>query len=246
MTKQISVTILTKNSSETLEETLKSTIGFSEVLVLDTGSTDNTLEICKRYPHVKVISHDFIGFGPTHNLASSLTSHDWVLSVDSDEVVTPALKEEILSLNLDSSSVYKIRRHNYFNGKRIKGCAGWDPDWVVRLYNKKTTSFTNDQVHEKVLSSNMKLVSFKNPMNHTPYRKISDFLYKMQSYSTLFAQQNKTRKSSSVGKALLHGWMAFCKSYIFKRGMLQGTEGLIISLYNGHVTFYKYLKLAEK
>lgn len=245
MTKQISLTILTKNSSETIEETLKSTMGFSEVVVLDTGSSDNTLEICRRYPHVKIFSRDFIGFGPTHNVAASLTSYDWVLSLDSDEVLTPELREEILSLSLDDSTVYRIRRHNFFNGKRIKGCGGWDPDWVTRLYNKRNTSFSQDQVHEKILTDNRKTLRLQHAMNHIPYRKISDFLHKMQTYSTLFAQQNKTHKTSSISKALLHGWMAFIKSYFFKRGIFQGSEGLIISLYNGHITFYKYLKLAE-
>lgn len=242
---QISVTILAKNSEETIEETLISTIGFAEVLVLDTGSTDATLEICSRYPHVKLLRHEFVGFGPTHNIVSSLASHDWVLSIDSDEVLTDPLRKEILQLVLEDNTVYQIRRHNFFNGRRMKGCSGWDPDWVVRLYNKTQTSFSEDRVHEKILTKDMQVHSLFYPMKHTPYRKISDFLQKMQSYSSLFAQQNQKKKNANVPSALLHGWMAFIKSYFFKRGFLQGSEGLIISLYNGHTTFYKYLKLAE-
>ena len=246
MKTQISVTILAKNSSETIEETLISTIGFPEVLVLDTGSTDATIEICSRYPHVKIFSHPFEGFGPTHNIASSLARFPWILSLDSDEVLTPKLKNEILSLSLDSRSVYRIRRHNFFRKKRITTCSGWDPDWVVRLYDKTQTRFSNDQVHEKILTSGMNIVSLIHPMTHTPYRKISDFLHKMQSYSNLFADQNVGRREASLLKALLHGWLAFVKSYIFKRGIFQGSEGFIISLYNSHTTFYKYLKLSEK
>ena len=241
MKSQISVTILAKNSSETIEETLISTIGFAEVLVVDTGSTDATIEICSRYPHVKIFSHPFEGFGPTHNIASALATHPWILSLDSDEVLTRELKNEILS-----GSAYRIRRHNYFRKKRITSCSGWDPDWVVRLYDKRRTQFSNDQVHEKILTSEMNIVELKHPMTHTPYRKISDFLHKMQSYSTLFAEQNTGRKESSLVKALVHSWLAFIKSYIFKMGIFQGSEGFIISLYNSHTTFYKYLKLSEK
>lgn len=245
MTNKISVTILAKNSAETIDETLISTIGFAEVLVLDTGSTDATIEICSRYPHVKLLRHEFLGFGPTHNAASALASYDWILSIDSDEVLTDQLREEILQLALEDNTVYQVRRHNFFNGRRMKGCSGWDPDWVVRLYNKTKTAFSEDQVHEKVLTKNMQVLPLFYPMKHTPYRKIGDFLQKMQSYSSLFAQQNQKRKRASITSAVLHGWMAFIKSYLFKRGFLQGSEGLIISLYNGHTTFYKYLKLAE-
>ena len=99
---------------------------------------------------------EFIGFGPTHNLASNLASNDWILSLDCDEELSKELAEELLSLKLDPAAVYEIRRHNFFNGKRIRGCGGWDPDFVVRLYNRKATAFDQAQVHEKVLTTGLK------------------------------------------------------------------------------------------
>ncbi|NDD58915.1 MAG: glycosyltransferase family 2 protein [Chlamydiae bacterium] len=242
---KISVTILVKNGDRTIKKTLDSVRGFDEVLVFDTGSTDQTLSICQQFPFVKVINIPFEGFGKTHNRASALARNPWILSIDSDEMISEELLEEIHSLRLEPSSIYKIRRKNFLNQKHITTCAGWDPDWVSRLYHKGTTAFTEDDVHEKIKEDGMKISYLRNTMQHTPYLQISDFLQKMQSYSSLFATQNFTKKQSSLSKALGHSVLAFMKSYLFKRGILQGKEGFIISLYNSHVTFYKYLKLAE-
>ncbi len=241
----ISVTVLTKNSQESLAATLASLQKFSEVIVYDSGSTDRTFELAQKFPNVKIISGQFIGFGPTHNVASSLATHDWILSVDSDEVLTPELVEEILNLQLDPKNAYQIERHNYYNGKWIRWCGGWYPDPVVRLYNRNTARFTNDAVHEKIDVKDLIVTPLASPMIHTPYRTMGDFLSKMQAYSTLFAEQHKGKKSSSLGKAISHGSFAFIKSYLLKKGFLGGKEGFIISLYNGHTAFYKYLKLSE-
>ncbi len=241
----ITVTILSKNCQATLRSTLESVKHFSEVLLFDTGSTDDTLQISAEFPNVKVVQGPFQGFGPAHNLATSHSAHDWILSIDSDEVLTPELIAEIQQLTLDPDTVYSIQRKNFYNGKWIKWCGGWHPDRVVRLYNRTKTHFTDAQVHEKIVSSHMKVALLRSPLLHTPYRSMSDFLSKMQAYSTLFAEQNQHKKSSSLLKAIVHGWQAFFKSYVFKRGFLGGKEGFIISLYNGHTAFYKYVKLME-
>ncbi len=241
----ITVTVLTKNSSQTLSKTLNALKAFDEVLILDTGSTDNTLEIARQYPNVTIHTSAFIGFGPAHNLASSLAKHEWILSIDSDEVLSDSLIEEILSLKLNKNYVYSIGRHNFFNGKHIKWCGGWHPDRVVRLYNREETSFNDAMVHEKILINELNVVCLKAPLFHTPYREIGDFLNKMQIYTTLFAKQNEEKKKGSLLKAILHSWFAFFKSYILKRGFLGGKEGFIISAYNAHTAFYKYLKLIK-
>lgn len=243
----ISVTILTKNSAETLKATLDSAQGFEEVIVLDTGSTDQTIEIAKSYPNVKVFEAPFTGFGELHNKATSLASHEWILSLDSDETLSKELVEEIFCLKLDPGTVYAILRRNTFNGKWIKWCAGWHPDWVIRLYNRSATRFSNDKVHERVISHNLKIKRLKQMIHHTPYRSVSDFLGKMESYSELFAADHAIHKRKvSFTSALFHGWFAFFKSYFLKRGFLGGKEGYIISLYNAQTTFYKYLKLMER
>lgn len=242
----ISVTILTKNSEQTVRKTLESTQTFSEVLILDTGSTDATLTIAQEFPNVRIERSPFIGFGPAHNLASHLAKYDWILSLDSDEILTQELIAEIQRLTLDPHSVYSMQRDNFFNGRHIKWCGGWYPDRVVRLYHKGSTSFSEDAVHEKVLIQGLQEKKLTSPLLHYPYRQIGDFLSKMQTYTTLFAEQNKNQKKGSLSRAIFHGWFAFFKSYILKRGFLGGKEGYIISAYNGHTAFYKYLKLGEK
>lgn len=243
--KTISVTILTKNCGDTLLATLQSLEAFKQVVVFDTGSTDDTLEIAGEFPNVKICHAEFKGFGPSHNEASSLASADWILSIDSDEILTPELIREISHLQLDPNCVYAIQRDNYFNGKQIRCCAGWHPDPVIRLYNRKKTRFSNDAVHEKIVTKDLRVISLKSSLKHTPYRTISDFLEKMQKYSTLFAEQHRGKKKSSLFKALVHGFSAFMKSYFFKLGIFGGKEGFIISLYNSQTAYYKYLKLAH-
>lgn len=240
----ISVTILTKNSQKYLREVLEALRPFDEVLIFDNGSTDDTLAIAATFENVTIQKGKFEGFGPTHNKASSLAKHDWILSIDSDEVVTPEMIQEITQTPLDPSCVYSFPRNNYFNGKFIKWC-GWHPDRQYRLYNRTRTSWTNAQVHESVITEGMTIVPMRSPFIHYSYDTLHDFLSKMQSYSTLFAEQNKGKKKSSFLKALGHGFFSFFKSYVIKRGFLGGYEGYVISAYNGHTAYYKYLKLKE-
>ncbi len=240
----ISVTILTKNNAQTIEEVLTALKSFDEVVVYDTGSKDETHTIAKKYNNVVIFEKEFIGFGPTHNKASKLAKNDWILSIDSDEVVTSEMLKEITSLKLDENSTYSFPRHNFFNGKFIKFC-GWYPDRVTRLYNRKKTVFSEKLVHEGVKTEGLKRVSLKGPLEHYSYKTMADFLNKMQLYSDLFAAEHAGKKRSSLMKAIFRGFYSFFKSYILKRGFMGGYEGFVISLYNGHTAYYKYLKLME-
>lgn len=240
----ITVTILTKDSQRYLTEVLTALREFDEILIYDTGSKDKTLEFAREYPNVTIYQKPFIGFGPTHNQASALARNDWILSIDSDEVVTTEMMQAIAKLTLQPEAVYSFPRNNYYHGKFIRWC-GWYPDRQVRLYNRTTTRFTNAQVHEAVITTGMQHIQLTAPMIHYSYGSISDFLTKMQTYSTLFAEQNRGKKKSSPWKAITHGWFAFFKSYIIKRGFMGGYEGFVISSYNGITAFYKYLKLYE-
>ena len=239
------MTILTKNSALHLEKVLHALTRFEEVVVYDTGSTDTTCSIASAFDNVRILHGPFIGFGATHNAASAETRYPWVLSIDSDEIVTQQLVDEIYALQLDDSCVYSIARDNYYRGKHIKGC-GWHPDRVVRMYNKMKTEFSNDLVHEKILTKTLLTVHLKHPLIHHPYNSIEDFLRKMQSYTTLFAEQHCSKKTASFYTAFGHGLAAFLKGYFLKKGFLLGTEGLEISIYNALCAYYKYLKLREK
>lgn len=241
----ISAVILTKNNQETLAKTLDSLQKIAEVVLLDTGSTDNTLKIAGKYPHVKIFHSPFTGFGKLRNLGASYASHDWILALDSDEVLSAPLQEEMQRLNLKSSSLYSFPFHNFYKGKQVK-CCGWHPESHIRLYSRKATAFKEAEVHEGIDVKNLQVVSLKHPILHYPYRTIDDFLRKMQHYTSLFAKQYKHRKKSSFRKALLHGAFAFFKSYLWKRGIFYGQVGFEISSYNASTAFYKYLKLAEE
>lgn len=240
----ISVTILTKNNQHQLKDLLSSCKSFDEVLIYDTGSTDKTLEIAAEFPNVTIHRGSLNGFGPTHNIASSLAKNDWILSLDSDEIALPEMVKEIENTVLDEGCVYSFPRENIFNGRVIKWC-GWYPDRQYRLYNRKKTRFTDAQVHEQIITKGMKVVEMQQAMRHYSYNNLSDFLSKMQLYSDLFAKQNAGKRKSSTWKALGHAWFTFFKSYILKRGFLGGYEGFVISKYNAHTAYYKYLKLKE-
>jgi len=239
----ISVCILTKNASATLPATLESVRAFPEVVILDNGSTDQTEQIARSFPNVRYFSAPFIGFGPLRNQAATLARSDWILALDSDEVLSPPLVEEILRLKLEKQSAYSIPRHNFYNGKQIRGC-GWGGEQIARLYHRSHARYSEAQVHESLIAP--RIDSLCSPLLHTPYRSTADFLSKMQHYSTLFAQQYRHKKSSSLSKAIFHALFAFFRSYILKGGLFCGSEGFTISIYNANTAFYKYLKLAEE
>jgi glycosyltransferase involved in cell wall biosynthesis len=241
----ISVCILAKNSERSLSAALASVSRFAEVILLDTGSTDGTMKLARTFPNVQVRESEFSGFGPLRNQAAEMASYDWILALDSDEVLSDDLIGEILALPLDEGSVYEIDFRNYYNGKWIRGC-GWHPERHIRLYHRRHTRFSDSKLHEGVLADRMRIIRLRHPIHHTPYRTAFDFLFKMQLYSDLFAKENRGKRSSSFSKAIGHALAAFFKSYFLKRGLFLGQDGFVISFYNANTAFYKYLKLAEE
>ncbi len=242
----ISATVITKNGSAHLEQVLAALHWCDEVVVLDTGSTDDTMAIAQRHPNVQLyrLEGAFPGFGRTHQQAVALARHDWVLSVDSDEVVSDSLAAEIKALPLDARIVYAIPFHNYFNGRRITSC-GWHPDRHERLFNRRTTNFCGSEVHERVQTENLFVRRLRQPIRHYSYGSVDDFLRKTREYSRLFAEQEAGRTSAGPVKALARGTWAFFKSYVLQRGCLQGGEGFTISAFKAQLVFWKYLYLHE-
>lgn len=243
-TAPISATIMVKNGARRLAEVLEALRWCDEVVVLDTGSTDDTPLIAMSFENVSFHRHDgpFDGFGPMHRRMSQLAKYDWILSIDSDEVMSDTLAREIRELPLDSSTVYLLSFENYFNGRRITTC-GWQAERHERLFNRTVTDFSERCIHEKVCTHNLRVQKLEHPVLHYSYDNLDDFLHKMQAYTTLFAEQNRGRKSSNPVKAWAHGAWAFFRSYVIKQGFRQGYEGFVISSYNAQTALWKYLKL---
>src|SRR5664279_2311132 len=148
---RITATILTKNSGKRLADVLAALKWCDEVVVLDTGSTDQTLEIACGFSNVTVheLAGPFPGFGRAHQRAVALSRNDWILSIDSDEVLTEALAGELIRMKPCPRTVYAIPFHNYFNGRLITSC-GWYPERHERLFNRRVTNFCEGEVHERV------------------------------------------------------------------------------------------------
>lgn len=245
MLEQISVTILTKDSEQYLACCLDALLEFREVLVIDNGSNDRTLEIAGNYPNVRIIEHEFTGFGPLKNFAVWQAENDWIFSIDSDEVATTELIESIKNLDpRDTKKVYSIERLNHYRGKPIT-CCGWSPDRVIRIFNRNHTSFSNALVHESILQPpGSQEIPLDGKLLHYPFDSAESLLDKMQYYSTLYAEQS--HKTSSPAKAFLRATFSFFKNYFLQKGFMEGYEGLLISVSNANGVFYKYMKLYEK
>ena len=241
----ISVVLITKNAERKLTQCLESLSAFPEVVIYDNGSTDATLEIAKGFKNVKLFEGKFFGFGETKKYASTLASNDWVFSLDADEVISPELIKELQNIVLDESTCYQVRRDNYYRGKHIK-CCGWYPEYIIRLYHRGKTNFSDAKVHETIETKNLKVNKLQYPIEHYSFDSVADFLVKIQSYSEIYAKDMQGKKTVSVFAGLLRGIFAFIKSYFFRRGWLCGFEGFVVSFFHGLGTVVKYLKLHEK
>lgn len=244
MIENISVVVLAKNNQDTIKKTLESLQNFSDVVVYDNGSTDNTLKIVSQFSNVNLIQGEFKGFGWTKNHAVSFTKNEWVLIIDSDEVVDNELFEFLQTTKLDSNTVYKLNFKAFYKDIQVKYC-GWNNQKIKRLYNKKTTSYNMNDVHEDIVTKDLKIEELPGNVEHYSYHTISQFIIKADHYSTLFAKNNAGKKSSSPSKAFFNASYSFIKTYIFKRGFLDGYIGLIISFSHMVTNFYKYIKLYE-
>ncbi len=189
---QLSITIITKNEEDHLAGCLETVRGLGEIIVVDSGSADHTLDICRKFG-AKVFSQDWSGFGPQKNYAIDQASGVWILSLDADERITPQLKEEIQQAMQSSEyDGYYIARKNYFGRKWIKHC-GWYPDYNLRLFRRGKARFEDNNVHERVILT--KRVGYlKNPLIHLTYKNTRDYLQKMAFFTGLQARDMRERK----------------------------------------------------
>ncbi len=240
----VSCVMIVKNGARTIRKTLESLRELNNVVVYDNGSTDGTQKIACEYPNVHLIEGNFDGFGTTKNRAASFAKHDWVLIIDSDEVVDGELLHALQTKELDSHTIYIVNFLAYYKEIQIKYC-GWNNQKIRRLYNKSVTRFNDNAVHENIMDEGMKKEAIEGNMKHYSYMSISDFIIKADRYSTLFATDNVGKKSSSPAKAFFNGLYSFFRTYILKRGFLDGYAGLIIAFSHMVTNFYKYIKLYE-
>lgn len=239
----ISAVIIAKDAEATIENCLNSLQDFNEVILYLNNSTDKTADIAKRFSNVKLIEGEFLGFGETKNKAASFSNSEWILSLDSDEVLSRDFVKNLEKMELKEDTVYSIVRRNHYKDSEIKHC--WGDDIIPRLYNKKTTSFNSKKVHEKIITQDLKEEILPGVVAHYPYSSISDFIVKLDRYSTMFAEDNAGKKASSPAKAFFNGIFSFFKTYILKRGFLDGYAGLVIAFSHMATNFYKYIKLYE-
>jgi glycosyltransferase involved in cell wall biosynthesis len=240
----MSVVVLTKNNEATLKQTLNSLVGFGDVVVYDNGSTDDTINIAKKFPNVNLIQGEFKGFGWTKNHAVSFAKNDWVMIIDSDEVVDEELLATLQIQKLDPQTVYQLHFKAFYKNIQIKH-SGWNNQKIKRLYNRTITQYNDNDVHEDIITTNLNIELLKGHVEHYSYQSIEQFIQKANTYSTLFAQNNVGKKSASPLKAFLNGHYSFFRTYILKRGFLDGYAGLIIAFSHMVTNFYKYIKLYE-
>ncbi|ADN09610.1 glycosyltransferase family 2 protein [Sulfurimonas autotrophica] len=240
----ISAVVLAKNNEATIKNTLEALREFDDVIVYDNGSTDKTMEIAKEFPNVNLIQGEFKGFGWTKNKAASYAKHDWILIVDSDEVVDAQLLETLQTKKLDENTVYILNFRAFYKDIEVKHC-GWNNQKIKRLYNKKITHYNDNDVHEDIITKGLKTELLVGNMLHYSYQSIEQFVNKANTYSTLFAKNNAGKKNSSPAKAFFNGAYSFIKTYFFKQGFRDGYVGLVIAYSHMVTNFYKYIKLYE-
>ena len=244
---KISAVILVKNAEKTIAECLESLCAFGEVVLLDNGSTDATLDIAAKYPNVKIFHEpNFCGFGKMKNIALSKATNDWILSIDSDEVIMPEIVSQINAMQLNDNTVVALSRLNYY-GDRCMKCCGWYPDYVWRIFNRKYTRFNENIVHEGVETKpDTQKVYIKDAIKHYAADSMESIIQKMNRYTTLSAQEkHKKGKKASVIGAIFRFIHTFNMNYFFRRGIFYGYKGFVVSLLNASGSFYRHMKLYE-
>jgi len=240
---KISVIVITKNEEKNIFDCLKSVEWADEIIVVDSESTDKTIELAKKFTK-KIIIRKWEGYVPQKKYALGLASNEWILSLDADERVTTELKDEILELSPGNFSGFKIRRKNFLLKKEITSC-GWEKDYQLRLLKKDKTSLGDRLVHEKfIVDGDVKTLT--NSMLHYTFSSFTDYLNKINYYTSLKAKELNKRKKRIGGWTIFsHTVSAFFTFFIIRKGFKDGVYGLIISFLHAVSTMMNYIKLWE-
>jgi glycosyltransferase involved in cell wall biosynthesis len=241
----ISATLITCNEQAHIEAAIQSVSWADEILVVDSGSTDATTEISRRFTR-RVLHRDWTGFVDQKNFAVEQAAHDWIFALDADERVSPALAREIEALRRAGPRMagYRIPRMAFFMGRWIRH-GDWFPDYQLRLFDRRRGRWQGGQVHESVRVAG-EPGFLKGSIHHYTYNDLSDYLGKLNQYSTLAAGDclHKGIQSSAL-KLATHPLVAFVKAYLLKRGCLDGVPGLMVAVMGAISVYCKYAKLYE-
>ncbi|MCG5260102.1 glycosyltransferase family 2 protein [Cupriavidus gilardii] len=240
---KLSVVIITRNEAHNIQACLESVKWCDEAIIVDCMSADATPAIAREMGARVIQTEDWPGFGPQKNRAVDAATGDWILSIDADERVSPALRDEILAaIASDSADGYEMPRLSQFCGRFIRH-GGWYPDYVTRLFRRGRGRFSEALVHESLIVQG-RLGRLREPLTHYSYRDYSDVLRKIDSYSSAGARQAFSRGQRSTPLAAAgHGLWAFLRTWLLRRSILDGAEGFGVALMNAQASYYKYLKL---
>ncbi|MDR5854089.1 glycosyltransferase family 2 protein [Caballeronia sp. LZ062] len=242
----LGIAIITHNAAARLAQCLASVSFADDIVVIDGGSTDATADIARQHGARVISAPDWPGFGPQKNRALDALSTDWVLSIDADEVVTPELGTAIRRVIAQpAADVYAVDRLSSFCGDWITH-SGWYPDWIPRLFRRGTARFSDDLVHERlVVPPGAAVARLEGKLLHYSYEDFETVLRKLDAYSTAGARQRHAAgKRASLGMAVTRGAWAFVRTYILRRGFLDGRSGFMIAVFNAQTVYYRFVKLA--
>jgi len=241
---KLSVILITKNEAANVRACLESVAWTDEIIVVDSGSTDDTVAIAREFTS-RVYVHDWPGFGAQKNRALDYATNEWVFSIDADERVTPELRatiEAVLRKEDGTCAAYRVSRRSSYCGRFLRH-SGWYPDRIVRLFKRDVARFADALVHESVEVQG-KIGLLEGELLHYSYENLEQVLGKANQYSSAAAQMLQQRgRNSSVGGAVLRGLWTFIRIYFLQRGFLDGREGFMVAVSNAEGTYYRYLKL---
>lgn len=241
----LTVTIITLDEADHIAAAIESVSWADEVIVVDAGSTDDTVAIARAHG-ARTETRAWTGWVDQKNYAASLARNDWILSLDADERVTPALAAEIRALlaNEPRYRGYRIRRVTFHLGRWIR-TTDFYPDCQTRLYHRRAARWRGRYVHESVRVDGP-VGRLQGELQHYSYKDLRDHLARIDRYTTLAARQmHESGRRAGPLDLLLHPPAAFLRNYLLRRGFLDGTVGLTLSMINAYAVFLKFVKLWE-
>ena len=242
---KLSVTVITRNEAADIGDALASVSWADELIVVDSNSTDDTVAIARQHTN-RVVVREWPGYPAQKNFAASLASHDWILSLDADERVTPALAAEIQRTLVQEpgDKGFHIPRVTWHLGRWIR-TTDWYPDPQLRLYDRRSAQWTGRYVHES-LAVNGGVGRLREELQHFAYRDIAEHMETIERYTTYAARQMREEgRRAGWLQVAGHPPLAFLRNYLLKGGVTDGVPGLVISAMNAYYVFLKFAKLWE-